>query len=166
MSFSLFFTIMGIVFTVFSSIIIKDIYDYYPINRFTEFLNPTEDTVFNKISICVIPILAWSIIECIALGYNSLFLIGLILNITINCSICYIIHYGNNLLTQDEEKVVSIITIALANIVGFLINYLILLIGSYGNMINSIIGLALLIILFILIRVLKPNILIFKSQKK
>ena len=166
MSFSLFFTIMGIVFTVFSSIIIKDIYDYYPINKITEFLNPTEDTVYNKISVCIIPIIAWAVIECIVLGYNSFFLLGLILNITINCSIFYIIHYGHTLISQDEEKVVSIITIVLANIVGFLINYLLLLIGSYGNILNSIIGLALLIILFILIRVIKPNILIFKNQKK
>lgn len=166
MSFSLFFTIMGILFTVFSSIVIKDIYDYYPINKVTEFLNPTEETVFNKISISVLPIIVWAIIECPVLGYNNLFLLGLILNITINCSIYYIIYYGRILLSSEEEKTIPIVMIILGNIIGFIINYLTLLIGVFGNIFNSIIGLALILVLFILIRILKPNILIFKNQKK
>ena len=166
MSFSLFFTITGIIFTIFSSIIIKDIYSYYPINKITEFLNPTEETVFNRISISVIPIIVWAVVECPVLGYNNLFLLGLLLNIAINCSIYYIIYYGRTLLSPEEEKIIPIITIILANVVSFLLNYFTLLIGGFGSMINSIIGLALLIVLFVLIRILKPNLLIFKNQKK
>ena len=166
MSFSLFFTITGIVFTIFSSIVIKDIYDFYPINKLTEFLKPTEETVFNIISISVFPIIIWAIVECPILGYNNLFLPGLLLNIALNCSICYIIYYGSNLINHEEDKVTSIITIILANIVGYLINYLTLFIGGFGNILNSIIGLALILVLFISIRIIKPNILIFKNQKK
>lgn len=143
-----------------------NIYDFYPINKLTEFLKPTEDTIFNRISISILPILVWAILEVPILGYNNLFLVGLALNILINCSINYIIHYGQTLISKEEEKIVPIITIILANIIGFLINYLTLFIGSFGNIIYSIIGLVLFLILFILIRLLKPNILIFKSQKK
>ena len=166
MSFSLFFTITGIIFAIFSSIIIKNIYDYYPINKITEFLKPTEETIFNRISISIFPIIIWAIVECPILGYNNLFLPGILLNIVLNCSIYYIVFYGNDLINHEEDKITPIITIILANIVGYLINYLTLFIGNFGNIINSIIGLSLILILFILIRILKPNILIFKNQKK
>ena len=166
MSFSLFFTITGFIFTVLSSIIIKNIYDLYPINKVTEFLKPTEETIFNKISTSVFPIILWAIIEVPVLGFNKYFLIGLLLNIIINCSISYIIMYGNELFSHHEGKTISTISIVIATSFGFLINYLTLFVGKYGDIYNSIIGLVLTIILFVLIRLLKPNVLIFKNQKK
>ena len=166
MSFSLFFTITGIIFTIFSSIVIKDIYNFYPINKITEFLKPTEETVFNRISISVFPIIIWAIVECPILGYNTLFLLGLLLNIVINCSICYIIYYGRTLISHEEETIIPTVTIILANIIGYLINYLTLFIGKFGNILNSIIGLSLVLIVFLLIRIIKPNMFIFKNEKK
>ncbi len=166
MSYSLFFTLTGLIFSISSSIIIYNIYEVYPINKVTLFLKPNEETIFNRISVSVLPILIWSILEIPLLGHNNLFLIGLILNLVLNCSINYIIHYGNELISETEEKVIPIITIFIANIVGYLINYLTLFIGHFGSIINTIIGVVLLYILFILIKVLKPNIFIFKNQKK
>ena len=118
------------------------------------------------ISISVFPIIIWAIVECPILGYNNLFLPGLLLNIVLNCSICYIIYYGSNLIKNEKDRITPVIAIVLANIVGYLINYLTLFIGSFGNILNSIIGLALILIVFISIRIIKPNILIFKNQKK
>ncbi len=166
MSYSLFFTLTGLIFSISASIIIYNIYEVYPINKVTLFLKPNEETIFNRISTSVLPILIWSILEIPLLGHNNLFLIGLILNILLNNSINYIIHYGSELISENEEKIIPIITIFIANIVGYLINYLTLFIGGFGNVINSVIGVSLLFILYILIKVLKPNIFIFKNQKK
>lgn len=166
MSFSLFFTITGVVFTILSSIIIKNIYDMYPITKVTEFLKPTEETIFNRISTSVFPIIIWGIIETPVLGYNNFFILGLLLNIIINCAITYVIVYGHDLFSHDEGKIMPIFSIIIATLIGFLINYLTLFIGRYGDLTNSILGMILIIILFVLIRVLKPNVFIFKNQKK
>lgn len=166
MSYSLFYTITGILFVIFTSLIIHSIYDYYSINKYTEFLHPTNETIFNKISTSILPIIIWAYLEVPILGYNNHFIIGLILNILINCAINYIIHYGHNLISEKEEKIIPIITIILANIIGFLVNYLILFIGRFGKISNSLIGLILITVLYLLIKILKPNIFIFKSQKK
>lgn len=166
MSLSLFFAITGTIFTILSSIIIKNLYDMYPINKVTEFIKPTEETIFNKISTSILPLIIWSIIEVPVIGYNSNFLLGLLLNITINCSLTYIIIYGHSLLGSEEGKILSITSIIIASIMGFMINYLTLFVGHMGYLLNSIIGIILLIALFTTIRMLKPNILIFKKEKK
>lgn len=166
MSLSLFLIISGLVFTILFSIIVKNIYDVFSINKITEFLNPIEDTVFNKIGIAVLPIIIWGFVEIIALGSFKYFVLGIILNIIVNCCISYIIIFGHTYITEYESKLFSIAVIIISSIIGYAANYLTLLIGGIGNFTNSVIGLLLLTILYILIKITKPNILIFKKQKK
>lgn len=166
MSLSLFLIVSGLVFTILFSIIIKNIYDVFSINKITEFLNPIEDTVFNRIGISILPIIIWGFVEILALGSFKYFVLGIVLNIIVNCCISYIIIYGHTYITEYESKLFLIVVIIISSITGYAVNYLTLLIGGIGNFTYSVIGLLLLTVFYILIKLKKPNILIFKKQKK
>lgn len=160
----LFFTLFGLIFVIGLSIVLNYIYSVFSINKVTKFLNPTENTIFNKISISLIPILIWSYIELPMLGDNFYFIIGLILNIFLNCSIVYIIKYGYSMLSEDENEIVNVISIIIATIYGYVINYICLLIGREGELKSSLIGILVITIFYIVIKIHPPKSDFFKVR--
>lgn len=162
----LYLTIIGMFFIIGSSIVLNYIYSIFPINKITNFLNPTEDTIFNNISISFIPILIWALIELPLLGNNYYFILGLILNIFITLAVSYIIKYGYTLISNKENNIVDIIAIFTSVFFGSTINYICLLIVKTTEMKISIIGTLLIIAFYIFIKVFPPNSEFFKGKQK
>lgn len=162
----LFFMIFGYIFTVLSAIIINQTYNIFPINKLTKFIHPTENTIFNKISTSIIPIILWSFIEIIILGTNKCYILGIVLNIFLNCSISYIIIYGYSLISKEESLVVQIISILVSNFFGYCINYLCLLIGKDTDMLISIISILILTGIYIIIKIYPPKSEFFRGKIK
>lgn len=162
----LFFTLFGLIFVIGMSIVLNYIYTVFSINKITKFLNPTENSIFNKVSICLIPILIWSFIEVPILGDNFYFIIGLVLNIFLNCSMTYIIKFGYSMISEDENEIVNIISIIVASIYGYVINYICLLIGREGNLTSSIIGLLVITVFYVIIKINPPKSDFFKVRPK
>lgn len=162
----LYLTIIGIFFIIGSSIILNYIYSIFQINKITSFLNPTEDTIFNNISISFIPILIWSLIELPLLGNNYYFILGLILNIFITLAVSYIIKYGYTLISNKENNIVDILAIFTSVFFGSTINYICLLIGKTTEMKISIVGTLIIIAFYIFIKVFPPNSEFFRGTQK
>ena len=60
----LFFLIFGIVFILTAGIFINYIYEFFPINKITNFIYSTNNNhLFNDISILNIPIVIWGLFE-------------------------------------------------------------------------------------------------------
>lgn len=153
----LFFMAFGFVFVIGLSIILNYLYSIFSINKITKFLHPTEETIFNQISIPIIPIILWAFISLPILGNNNFFLIGLLLNIFLTSSVMYIIKYGYKVISSKESNTVSIIAITISSLFGFTINYLSLLIGKSGDLFTSIIGLLIITIFYIIIKIFPPK---------
>ena len=66
----LFFMISGFLFVTGLSVLLKFIYEIFPINKITNFLSPTEESVFNNIGKVIIPNILWALIEVSLLGSN------------------------------------------------------------------------------------------------
>lgn len=162
----LFFMISGFIFTILSSLILHYLYNIFSVNKLTEFLHPNKETIFNQISIPLIPIIIWSFIELPILGNNKFFLLGLILNIFLTCAIMYIIKYGYKLISPKENDIINIIAIIISCFFGFIINYLLLLIGINGDLLHSIIGLLIITIFYILIKIFPPKSEFFQGIKE
>lgn len=155
----LFFMISGFLFVIGLSIIFSYLFDIFSINKITKFLSPLEDTIFNNISISVIPNILWSLIEIVILGSNYYFMLGFLLNIFVSMCIMYVIKYGYVLISEKENDVVNIIAILFSSFFGFLCNYLCLMIGTYReiNTLYSIIGILVFICFYLIIRFFPPN---------
>lgn len=155
----LFFMITGFLFVVGASIVLNYLYEIFSINKFTEFLVPTKNTVFNKISIVIIPNILWGLIELVMLGTNYYFLLGFLLNIFVSLCVTYVIKYGYKLIGNNDSNIVNIIAICVSCFFGFVINYICLLIGisRYINPLYSILGVIIFIIFFVLIKIFPPN---------
>lgn len=162
----LFFTLFGLLFTIGVTIILNYIYSVFSINKVTKFLNPTENTIFNNISLAIISVLIWAFIELPILGDNRYFVLGLILNIFLNCSITYIIKYGYSMISEKENEIVKIISIIVSTIYGYIINYICLLGGREGKIINSLGGLLIITIIYIVIKTNPPKSEFFKVRAK
>ena len=162
----IFFMVAGFIFTIGLSIVLNYLYSIFSINKITEFLHPTVETIFNQISIPIIPIILWSFIELPILGNNNFFLVGLILNIFLTSSIMYIIKYGYKLISPKESNIVSIIAILVSTFFGFIINYLSLLIGKDGDLLNSIIGLFVITVFYIVIKIFPPKSEFFRGASE
>lgn len=162
----IFFMVAGFIFTIGLSIVLNYLYSIFSINKITEFLHPTVETIFNQISIPIIPIILWSFIELPILGNNNFFLVGLILNIFLTSSIMYIIKYGYKLISPKESNIVSIIAILVSTFFGFIINYLSLLIGKDGDLLNSIIGLLVITAFYIVIKIFPPKSEFFRGASE
>ena len=66
----LFFLIFGIVFILTAGIFINYIYEFFPINKITNFIYSTNNNhLFNDISILNIPIVIWGLFERILILY-------------------------------------------------------------------------------------------------
>ena len=162
----IFFMVAGFIFTIGLSIVLNYLYSIFSINKITKFLHPTDETIFNQISIPIIPIILWSFIELPILGNNNFFLVGLILNIFLTSSIMYIIKYGYKLISPKESNIVSIIAILVSTFFGFIINYLSLLIGKDGDLLNSIIGLFVITVFYIVIKIFPPKSEFFRGASE
>lgn len=162
----IFFMVAGFIFTIGLSIVLNYLYSIFSINKITKFLHPTDETIFNQISIPIIPIILWSFIELPILGNNNFFLVGLILNIFLTSSIMYIIKYGYKLISPKESNIVSIIAILVSTFFGFIINYLSLLIGKDGDLLNSIIGLFVITVFYIIIKIFPPKSEFFRGASE
>ena len=97
----LFFMISGFLFVVGFSIILNFLYELFPINKLTKFLSPTENSIFNKITISIVPNIIWALIEILILGSNCYFVLGFILNIFINMCVMYVICYGYKIISNS-----------------------------------------------------------------
>lgn len=164
----LFFMATGFLFVIGLSILLNNLYELFSINKLTNFLSPTENTIFNKIGITIIPNLLWSLIEITLLGTNYFFLLGLILNITISMSVIYVVKYGYNLINKKESNIVNIISIITGTFFGFTVNYLSLLIGvnRETNLITTLIGILIIIVFYILIKIFPPKSNFFKKTRE
>ncbi len=162
----IFFMVAGFIFTIGLSIVLNYLYSIFSINKITKFLHPTDETIFNQISIPIIPIILWSFIELPILGNNNFFLVGLVLNIFLTSSIMYIIKYGYKLISPKESNIVSIIAILVSTFFGFIINYLSLLIGKDGDLLNSIIGLLVITAFYIVIKIFPPKSEFFRGASE
>ncbi len=164
----LFFTIVGFLFVFLTSVAIYYIYEVFPINKVTNFLNPTTDTVWNKINITIIPILVWSYIELPVLGANSYFMLALILNSCVSSAIMYVIRYGNLIFNKTDSKFVDIMSIFVATILGQMIAYIIFLLNtknSFGIWI-SIVGILIYTLFIFMLKVFPPKSEFFRGSKK
>jgi len=162
----LFFMVFGLIFTIGFSIVLHYIYSIFSINKITKFLNPTENTIFNKISISIIPLILWSYIEIPILGDNYYFILGLVLNIFMTLSVSYIIKYGYSLISKKENDIVNIISIFVSTFFGFVINYICLLLGKNINIEISLIGVLITTALYIIIKIFPPKSEFFRGVQE
>ena len=164
----LFFMISGFLFVTGLSVLLKFIYEIFPINKITNFLSPTEESVFNNIGKVIIPNILWALIEVSLLGSNYYFLLGFILNIFVSMSTIYVIEYGYRLIINKNKNnnLTNIISIITGSIFGFSVNYLCLLIGVSKDikMYYSVIGILLFIIIYIIIKLFPPKSNFFKKD--
>lgn len=155
----LFFMVSGYLFVVGFSILLDYLYELFSINKFTKFLNPLNNSIFSEISYCIIPNILWSMIELAMLGTNYYFLLGFILNIFVNLGVMYVIRFGYTLISNKESHIVNILSIMFASFFGFVCNYLCLLIGVSKNIniLYSLVGVIIIIIIFLLIKIFPPK---------
>lgn len=164
----LFFMISGLLFVIGLSVLLKFIYEIFPINKITNFLSPTEESVFNNIEKVIIPNILWALIDVSLLGSNYYFLLGFILNIFVSMATIYVIEYGYRLIINKNKNnnLINIISIITGSIFGFSVNYLCLLIGVSKDikMYYSVIGILLFIIIYIIIKLFPPKSNFFKKD--
>ena len=155
----LFFMVTGSLFVIGMSLLLNYIYELFPVNKITKFLSPMENTIFNKIGITIIPNLLWCAIELSMLGTNYYFILGFCLNVFISMSVIYVIKYGYNLINKKENNIIKIISIIVGTFFGFTVNYLSLLIGisRETKLTNSLIGLLIFTIFYIIIKIHPPK---------
>lgn len=164
----LYFMICGFLFVMGSSIVLTYLFELVSINSFTKFLSPIEDTPFNRISISVISNLIWAFIEIGLLGSNKLFVLGFILNIFITLSTMYVIKYGYELVSNKESDVLKVVSIVISCLLGFICNYLCLLIGINKNIptIASFLIILGFTAVYIIIRLYPPKSEFFKGAQE
>ena len=164
-----FFTIVGFIFITIAATFINYIYDVFSINKFTNFIKKTDNkSIWNDINITIVPILVWSLIELPLLGENIYFLLSVILNIFISCSLIYEIRYGAKVFFNRENNVINLISIYIATLFGQVISYMILNINvlSKNGLSLSIIGMIILLVSFYVIQVKPPKNSFFRENKK
>jgi len=164
----LFWTIFGFFFIFLSSLVIYNIYEVYPINKVTSFLNPTNETVWNRINITLIPILIWSFIELPILGSNPYFLLSVLLNTCISSAIMYVIRYGYYVINKKDNKLVDILSIFVGTVLGQVIAYITWLLNVNGgrSLFISIIGLVLYTLFIVGLKIWPPKSEFFRGIKK
>lgn len=136
----LFFMISGFLFVTMASILFSYIYDLFEVNEITTFIKPTDNSVYTNITISIIPLIIWSLIEMIVLHSNKFFMLGVLLNVILNVSILYVIRYGYNIFKNEKSPIIEIVSIIIAAFFGFLSNYLCLNVSN-GNTVNPLINL-------------------------
>ena len=109
-----FFMISGYFFVVGASVILQYLFEIFSINIVTKFLSPTEDTIFNKIGIIMIPNILWALIEIVLLGNNYYFILGFLLNIFVSLCLMYVVRYGYTLISKYDSNIVNVVSIFFA----------------------------------------------------
>ena len=162
----LFLMITGFLFVIGLSILLKNIYELFSINKFTKFISPTEKSIFNTIGIIIIPNILWAFIEFPLVASNYYYLLGFLLNIFVSMATIYVIEYGMTLI-KNNNSALSIVAIIIGSTFGFVVNYLCLLIGIYKEIKiqYSLLGLLLFIIIYIFIKIKPPENSIFKQKQ-
>lgn len=162
-----FFTIGGFIFVLAFSIFTNYIYDIFPINKITSFIKPDNDKgIWNKISITVLPIIIWSLIELPILGTNENYIIAVLFNIIISCAIIYEIRFSCKIIFNLENNYTNIISIIVASSVGQLVAFMILKMKPLFNFNTwySIGGIIFLIFIFIMFRYFPPKTDFFRDK--
>ena len=151
--------ISGFLFVVGASIVLSYLFLLFPINKLTTFLNPTGEAIYNKITITIIPLIIWSLIEFIVLGGNRYFVLGFLLNVFLNLSIMYVIKYGYLLINSKGSSFIDIVAIFISVFFGFLCNYLCLMVAGDKtiHILISLLGMILFIFIFVFIRLNPPK---------
>lgn len=157
----LFFTIFGIIFVGSASTVLNYLYDIFSINKITQFFKPIEKSTWNEINITVLPTLIWACIALPILGSNTNFLIAILLNIFISCSIIYVVKYSIYLTLNKENSFINLIAIYIAVLVGQFVSFMILKIEPVIslNIWISIVGLIILLIAY-------ASSILYKQYKK
>lgn len=166
-----FFVVFGFFFVATASISINYIYRVFSINNVTNFLYPTDGrNVLYEINVTALPTIIWSFIELPVLGNNINFIISVILNIIIACSIMYIFKYGVFLIAKQENNFINNTSIIFASVIGQMVSYMVLKskvivdIGGYSYLV-SIIGLLLLLLIHCIVIFDMPKLNIKKEVK-
>ncbi len=160
----LFFSVFGFIFIAFFAIITEYLYDIFPINRITNFFKPISAGTWNKVNSTVLPIILWGFIELPILINNSHFLLALVLNILVSCSVLYVIRFSS-LLFKKENKVIDIISILVATGLGQFISYLSLFTGNnVSNVFSTIFGVISIFLIYTLITLFPPRSSFFRGE--
>lgn len=156
---NLFFMISGFLFVSGFSVILNYLFEIFSINKFTKFLNPLNNAIFNDISYSIIPNIIWAFIELIILGSNYYFLLGFVLNILVSMGVMYVIRYGYKLVLNEENHIVNVVSILVSCLFGFTCNYLFLLTGVNKNISTwfSLIGLIIFTGIYLVIKFFPPK---------
>lgn len=156
---NLFFMVSGFLFVTGFSVILNYLFEIFSINKFTKFLNPLNNAIFNDISYSIIPNIIWALIEIIILGTNYYFLLGFILNILVSMGIMYVIRYGYKLVYDNESHIVNVVSIIVSCFFGFTCNYLSLLTGINKriDIKYSLIGIVSFTIIYLILKLFPPK---------
>ena len=164
----LFFMIGGYLFVTASSVLLLYLFEMFSINAFTKFLKPLEKTTFNYIGISILPNIIWAFIELIAMASNKLFILSFIFNIFITISIMYVIKNGYEMINKKESESLEPISIFISCFLGFICNYMCLLIGI-NHEINAWASFFMLISLtaiYVILRLYPPKTEFFKGPEE
>ena len=165
----IFFVVFGFLFVSASSTFLNYLYDIFPINKLTNFLQPIDNrSIWNKINVTILPIIIWSLIEFPILGENGNFILSVIVNIVLSCAVIYEIKYSCMVFFNKENNTINLISIYVATLFGQAVTFMILKMKTFftGNYLISIVLLTLLIIIYIIISIHPPKTSFFKVIEK
>lgn len=161
---NVFFSIFGFVFITAFAIVTEYLYEFFPINKITNFFKPTTKGTWSKVNATILPIILWSCIATPILIKNSNFLISVVLNIFVSCSVLYVIRFVA-LVFKKENHTINIISIVIATLLGQLLNYLVLLVGKENtHFYYSLIGIIALLFIYVSITLYPPQSSFFRGE--
>lgn len=164
----MYFTIFGILFVSCFATVTNFLYDFFPINKFTNFFKPLGKGIWHKISDLVLPTILWSFIELPILGNLKLFWIATVLNLCIGSSLMYVIKYGSYVLLKKENNIINLISIYVSTIVSYLLSYFMFMLSSVNNhyIIISIVILLICLLIYIIVNLFPPKSEFFRGYEK
>ena len=164
----LYFTIFGILFVGCFATVTNYLYEFLPINKFTNFFKPLGKGVWHKINDLVLPTILWGFIELPILGNLKLFGVSFILNVCIGCSVMYVIKYGSYVLFKKENNIINLISIYASTIVAFVLSYFMFMLSSVNNyyIIISIVVIMLWLVIYTLVTLFPPKSEFFRGYEK
>ena len=164
----MYFTIFGILFVGCFATVTNYLYEFLPINKFTNFFKPLGKGVWHKISDLVLPTILWGFIELPILGNLKLFWISFLLNICIGCSVIYVVKFGSYVLLKKENNFINLIAIYASTIISFLLSYFMFMLSTVNNyyIIISIVVLLIFLVIYILFNLFPPKSEFFRGYEK
>ena len=163
----LFFAVFGFIFVALFAIVANYIFDLFPYNKVTSFIAPKKEGIWNNITVTILPILVWSLIEMPIMGTKTLFILAVFLNIFVSCSVIYVIKYGSYILFQKENNIINIVAIFISSLIGNILVYMLFIISDErGNMLTNIIGILVFLIIYSYLTIRPPKIAFFGISKE